>query len=556
MTPAPIDPEELVIYAFDILDGRAPYHADYQAHLKFINDFGQAHYLNTLEGIFATHSDAELAKWLLQATGLNGIDLEGDGNFDNIALATSFIQANSGNRVKAMLDIAHQLANNLTDELGGIGYAYTSKLRAGYRHAKDPSSTDALYYNSNYHIEGTDGNDTLYTQNKNIGQYKIDGQDVESKALWIFNTAEQNSNFSSTWKVSSLKGGTPTTVGSYGVKVQARFRDQVLSKEIAIDDKGDFQASQQDINQAVKQAINHDAVLSKLLETIDGPDGSLGVLAKIDGSMHTDRSLDIRFIAPEISDLTPEVVRGFIAKNPASGVHDAASLLSHIQNFVTDANSASSLHAKFYAQTQFALDDGYKEINGYSVIYLRNHVVTGSTGDDLIVLQASSQWVLNAMETSSDLVRYSGPFGHDTLVNFDPRVDKFDFGLLNKSSYEILNSASGPLWGSSQVSVVGEVSDGAIHLAQKNVIDGVTASTADNDSAEDVKQLFTDGTTGLTQLYIAVDHATATGDVYQVIDGVGTNDLTVTLLGNLTLISSSDAGTRPIWQDIHSSLHW
>lgn len=556
MTPPPVDAEELVIYAFDILDGRAPDHADYQAHLKFINDFGQTHYLNTLEGIFANRSDAELAKWLLQATGLDGIDLEGDDNFDNMALATSFIQANNGNRVKAMLDIAHQLAYDLTDELGGIGYAYTRKLYEGYNYAKDPASTSPLYYNANYQIQGTAGNDTLYIHNQNTGLYRINGQEIESKALWVFNTAEQNHDFSPTQKVSSLQAGAPTTMGSYGVKVQVSFRDQVLSKEIAIDDKGDFQISQQDINQAIKLAINQDAVLSKLLQPIDGPDGILGVLAKIDASMHTERSLDIHFIAPEISELTPEVVQGFIAKNPDSGVHDAASLLSHIQKFVTDANSASSLHGQFYAKTQLALDDDYREINGHAVSHARNHVVTGSTGDDLIVLQASSQWAINSIENSSDTVRYKAPFGHDTLVNFDPRVDKLDFGLLHKSSYQILTSVNGLAMQSSQAQIVGEVADGFIRLAQKHVIDGVTASTADNDSAEDVKQLFTDGATGLKQLYIAVDYATATGDVYQVVDGVGANDLTVTLLGNLTLINSSDAGSQTVWENIMPSLIW
>lgn len=141
-------------------------------------------------------------------------------------------------------------------------------------------------------------------------------------------------------------------------------------------------------------------------------------------------------------------------------------------------------------------------------------------------------------------------------MNFDPRVDKLDFGLLHKSSYETLSSVNGPLWSSPQAQVAGKISSGFIRLAQKHVIDGVTASTADNDSAEDVKQLFTDGTTGLKQLYIAINHATATGDVYQVVDGVGSNDLTVTLLGNLTLVSSADAGSRSIWEDIMLSLTW
>lgn len=309
-----------------------------------------------------------------------------------------------------MLDIAHQLSYYLTGEFGGIGYAYTDKLHAGYKYAKNPASTYPIYYNSNYQIQGSADNDILYTQNKNIGRYTVGGQNVESKSLWVFNTSEQNRDFSSTLKVSALQAGAPR-VGSYGVKVQVSFRGQVLSKEVAIGDKSDFQANQQNINQAIKQAINQDPVLSKLLQAIDGPDG---VLAKIDGDMPTKHSLDIRFIAPEINELTPEVIQGFIAQNPSSGVHDASSLLRHIQNFVTDANSASSLHSQFYAKIQLALDDHFKPIDGVDITYIKKHVVTGSAGDDLIILQASSQWETDTLQINSDIVRYRGPFGHDT----------------------------------------------------------------------------------------------------------------------------------------------
>lgn len=48
-----------------------------------------------------------------------------------------------------------------------------------------------------------------------------------------------------------------------------------------------YKTSDLEINQAIKKAINDDAVLSKLLVAEDGPANSLVVKSLIDGAMNT-----------------------------------------------------------------------------------------------------------------------------------------------------------------------------------------------------------------------------------------------------------------------------
>lgn len=542
---------KLVLRAFTTLVDLAPKHSDYNAHLQFMQDFGKEHYLNTLNQAFASYSDEQMATLLLKSTGLSGIDLEGDANTDNMKLATGFIRANSDQRVKAMLDLIEQLSNVTSGPLAPIARAYNDKIQTGYAHANNPASDQAAPYNDNIQLQGSAGSDVLYVDNSGTGEYLVGGNVVHSKALWVFNTAEQfQSNESQ--KVANLQAGTPTTVGSYGVKVQVNYRG-LLSQAIAIDDKADFTANQQDINKAIKQAIQGDAVLSQLLEVIDGPGGSLGVLAKTDGQTD-DSALDLNFIAPKLKELSPQVVADFMARHPDSGVKDAASLLRYIKSRVTSDDVDGSLNKDFYDQTQMGLSDNNSAIVGENSRTASDHIIHGSTGNDVIVL--GTTWHPSGkLLSSNDTVKYTAAFGHDTIVNFEvgtlPGVDKLDFTQLSTATgtTTTLNKAE---IDASTASAVGRVTDGQIRLVQKHVQDGTTAATTDNDSAQDVQQLFTDAATGTAahQIYIAVDDQTGTGDVYQVVDGANANDLSVTLLGQITLANHPTSDDPYDWENL------
>lgn len=542
---------ELVLRVFATLRDSAPSHADYKAHLKYIQDFGKDGYFKALDKYFANHFDVQLAAMLLQSTGLNTVDLEGDGNTDNMHIAMAFIQNHAGNRIQAMLDLTEQLSRITSGPLRNIARAYNEKIADGHTYSSRPDSSEAALYNDNIKVEGTAGSDAFYADGSaGKAQYIIGGQKISLNTVWLFNTADQNTENDSQ-KLGALKAGTPTTAASYGVKLQVNFRG-LLSREIAIDDQTDFQASQLDINLAIKKAINEDAVLGKLLEAVDGPGGTLGVLSKF-SARHDDSSLSIRLIAPDQAALSDEVVANFIAKNPNTGVSDAASMLHYIESHVSSAAAAGSLHHNYYAQSRIGLDDNTRPVYGQDSNAAHDHLIAGSAGNDVLILGTAGKNQLAKLLNSNDTVQYTGAFDHDTIVNFQagpfPNADKFDFTLLHKTTHDIATSLHKADIGASKANRVGSVSDGQIRLVNK--ITNPMAHTHSNNSAEAIKQLFTDAGAGTMakQLYIAIDAATGTGDVYQVADGNGANDLTVTLLGSITMANESI--TAPYhWSDL------
>ena len=84
---------------------------------------------------------------LLDTTYLNTIDLEGDGNTNNMNVATQYICANSSNRVGAMLEISKQLSQITSGPLASIAKTYNEKIHAGYKHTVLLNSATALNYN-------------------------------------------------------------------------------------------------------------------------------------------------------------------------------------------------------------------------------------------------------------------------------------------------------------------------------------------------------------------------------------------------------------------------
>lgn len=137
--------QRLVLSAFAILTVSAPSHAGLHCSPAIHPGTGSSslHPHHTLDLAFAGHSDKQLAARLLKSTELNGIDLEGDGNTDNVKLAIDFIRTHLGHCVKAMLDLVEQLSNITSGPLLNIACAYNNKIQMGYAHANDPSSDKA-----------------------------------------------------------------------------------------------------------------------------------------------------------------------------------------------------------------------------------------------------------------------------------------------------------------------------------------------------------------------------------------------------------------------------
>lgn len=312
------------------------------------------------------------------------------------------------------------------------------KITAAHGHSKSPWITELAHFNDNYQIQGGPGDDVFYADGNTEGDsYTVNGQTLNSKSFWIFNTKDSIE----AKKLHDPKPGLPTAVGSYRVKVQVDFQG-ILSQAIAIDDKSDYQINQQDIHQAIKQAVNGDAVLSKLLQATDGPNGTLLVASKINFSSYeyipyfNFFDLKINLLEPNSNEISPEIVQNFITRHPRSGLSNASSMLEYIKNQVTSHSSSSqSLYSQFYKETYFAIDDMGTSIRGAKSHLAKDHIIEGGTGNDLIVLGSAFNHH-NSFKSSNDTLKYSGVFGHDTILNFEKNgygFDKFHFTQLHRT---------------------------------------------------------------------------------------------------------------------------
>ncbi|MDO4769610.1 MAG: hypothetical protein Q4A11_04510 [Brachymonas sp.] len=385
------------------------------------------------------------------------------------------------------------------------------------------------------------GSDTVYADNTGADQVNIGGAPVRSKAAWVFNTDNQNLPADATQQLGNLQSEEVRTVASYGVEVRVNYRG-LLSNRIAIDDKADYQATQLDINQAIKKAINDDAVLSKLLQAEDGPHGTLVVLSKVDG-VHNDVALDVQFFDPPLASLTNEVVAGYNAANGLA-LANAAAVLADIQAKVT-ANAPGSLAFEGYLNTRMGLDDAMANVDGdISITTSDNLIFPGVDNDvDVIVLGTTSDGVTE-LGSSNDVVAFQGVFGRDVIVNFNAGAlavggDQVDFTRVGGRG--TLLQAWKPV-----IAVEAAAVDGQIErVAYTN------AGPLRNDSVEAVKALYqaTDNVVraaAATEIYVAVD-AARVGHVYQVIDGTAAGDLQVNFLGQLTIAGDPTVATAFDW---------
>lgn len=239
-------------------------------------------------------------------------------------------------------------------------------------------------------VLGGEGNDTVRTIGS--GDYAIDlgaGNDTAYldntgvRARWVLNADNAVPTVSDENDSYQL----------FGTKVQVSFKGFEVSVDLQ-DVNGT--ATDLAINQAVKQAINSDPVLSKLLQATDGPGNTLVVDALIDGN-NAD-ALNITLVPP-----TTVTAGDLQTLNAAYGTNlDAAGMVARL----------AAEAAKFNLNTDGTYNQDSVLAGADSTLHVQDSRVEGGLGNDVIVLGTGA--------FSNDTVVYKG-FGNgtDTIVNFD-----------------------------------------------------------------------------------------------------------------------------------------
>lgn len=264
-----------------------------------------------------------------------------------------------------------------------------------------------------WNISTGEGADTVYSDNSG------------EKATWVLNTADQTAAAATPAArtlVDLISDGNDSKLKLFKATVTVDYQG-FTAASVTIDSTSNFSSDLQ-INQAIKKAINSDAVLSKLLLATDGPANTLVVTSLVDGvQVDTDAllgDLKITVAAPKTGVLTANDI-GTLATAYSAATADEAGVLAAYAADVADVNK--DYLPKFANAAAGALAD----ITGKVGFNATANVIMGGLGNDVIVTGTGTvDGTAAGVAISKDVVAYTGFLnGVDTIVNFDD-ADKAD----------------------------------------------------------------------------------------------------------------------------------
>ncbi len=333
-----------------------------------------------------------------------------------------------------------------------------------------------------------------------------------ARATFVFNTADQTALYNKATQdernLADLKSDVNNTYNFFNATVKVTYKGIDASLILA---GTNFRTTDLELNQAIKLAVNSDAVLSKLLLVTDGPANSLVVTSLIDGG-HTTAMLGVTVTLP-VAITAADLAGAAAAYGLGAGVTEAG--LIGAGGINTVAKAAFDLKGDYV--TQFA-ESGANGTGadvlliGAKSLTTSDNTITPGSGNDVIVLGTTVD--VSLLTSSNEVLVYAPDFGNDTIVNFAVAgngVDQLNFSALNGRAANF-NSLS----------------------ADKSIVIGAATALPLSNAA--IAALFTDSAAAINHVYVQVD-LNNIGSIYTVADaaGVAAGNVTATLVGTIDL---------------------
>lgn len=296
----------------------------------------------------------------------------GLGN-DEVVVSTGEFFGQSGSTSTNWYENQHINAN-----LKMVGGLATGQLQINTNEGND---TVRVLGNGDYAINTGAGADTVYADN------------TGDKEVWVVNALNTiNNNLLSRPAVAAA-----TKIANLSLNVSFKGFEAKAFVGGSNNSNGGVNVTDLTINQAIKDAINNDAVLSKLLVAADGPGRTLVITSLIDGQQS-----DLN----DFNDVTFS-----LSTTPLTPAQSAASLLSAAQ---AAALGFGVVTASGFASSTLPADaryDTHTTVNGFASGSISDNLIVGGAGNDVIVLGTGFN--------SNDTVGYAGfDNGTDHIVNF------------------------------------------------------------------------------------------------------------------------------------------
>lgn len=256
-------------------------------------------------------------------------------------------------------------------------------------------------------IDAGAGDDTIYTDNSAsvINPWVTAGAAATNNAVWVFNATGAAGRL-----LTDVESSTNTTYGMFGSTITVTFRG-LTSAAVTVANTS-YKSSDLQINQAIKNAINNDAVLSKLLIAEDGPGNTLVVTSLTDG-VRAATGLNVAMTA-STTTVSAADIAGYVAVFTTVASTSAAVLADMATN-ATTFNGAAEYNSAF------AMDTTATAITGVNSTTTSDNTITGGTDNDIIVLGTTDS-AASAAAASNEILVYSAAFGNDTVLNFGLNV--------------------------------------------------------------------------------------------------------------------------------------
>ena len=382
-------------------------------------------------------------------------------------------------------------------------------------------------------IDAGTGNDTVWADNtgsqtglQNGGGVSVTalGNGTSSNGIWVFNTYDQANAVANgaARNIYDIRSDVNDTYNLYKATLTVSFKG-ITSSTITLANTTTYKTTDLEINQAIKNAINTNATLSKLIVAHDGPGNSLIVTSLVDGTMNT-TDLSVTLAAPTTGLTTAEETAARTAWGLAAGADVYAPMVTQMTTF--NATNADYV-------TQMAQDAAGTNIVGANSTSTSDNFITPGEGNDVVVL-GTTESLQDVGRSSNDVVVLGANFGNDTIVNFDVSGN----GIDHLNLYAFLDSATAvTLAGSSVAANNFNATKSVINMMQEVTGAGATA----NDSAAKVQALYRAAAdtavsaAAINSAVIVVNSTTNVGTVYSIVNGTSATDAVATLQGTINL---------------------
>jgi hypothetical protein len=382
--------------------------------------------------------------------GSDTIQLDiGSGNLDKAGTTTreDFVLTVDGGAGNDAITV------RITDGLTVNGGAGT--LAAGQ------NSNSAWYINSkinaNLSINAGAGNDTVTLPGG--GDFNVDlgaGDDVfyadaistergaanatvdQGFARFVFNTQEQVLAGARARNVDDLLSDTNESFRLFNANLTLDFKGITTTVAVPFNNTT-YRTTDLQINQAIKLAVNANAVLNKLIVAEDGPGNVLIIRSLIDGQM-VQGDLTIALTQPAVSANNATLLSNsdVAAAAAAYGLTGAAATPQAVLDILTqDLNlfrNFGDYTTAFAHNGTLDANNNVVNLTGANSVFVGDTRVTVGEGNDVVVLGTAQDGALLAND-SNDTVVFAGNFGNDTIVNFSTAGLNSGGDQLDFSSY-------------------------------------------------------------------------------------------------------------------------